>query len=126
MEELQRDQFAAFLRGKQAELLAGLNKRDGLTAEAEPDVFDESQRALDRALVIESLDRNSGLLREVRTALERIADGSYGRVSGAKNPSIPSGWRRFLGHNSACGARRTLTARTGDTPQISISPEPPE
>jgi DnaK suppressor protein len=79
MEESRREQYAAALRAKQAELLNGLNQREGLWAEPEPDVFDEMQRALDRALVIDTLDRNSALLREVRTALERLANGSYGQ-----------------------------------------------
>jgi DnaK suppressor protein len=100
MNASQRDQYAASLRGKQAELLAGLNRRDGLAVEAEPDVFDEIQHALDRALVIEALDRNSLLLRDVRTALERISNGSYGqclRCEGEINPkrlaAVP--WAQF-------------------------------
>ncbi len=47
-------------------------------AEPQADLFDEIQRAADRALVIETLDRASTRLREVRVALARLADGSYG------------------------------------------------
>ena len=36
------------------------------------------QLASERELAIRSLDRDSQLLRKVRTALARIADGSYG------------------------------------------------
>ena len=63
MDKSQRDQYAAALRAKQTELVTGLNKREELTVEAEPDLFDEIQRAVDRALAIETLDRKFSLLR---------------------------------------------------------------
>lgn len=78
MERWQLEKYAAMLRRKEVELIAGLNKRDGLTAEPEPDFFDEIQNAAERALLIDNLDRVSALLRAVRAALTRIADGSYG------------------------------------------------
>jgi hypothetical protein len=52
----------AVLRTKEAELLAKLKNREGLEAEPEAEFFDEIQRAADRALVIQALDRNSSLL----------------------------------------------------------------
>ncbi|MFY9726321.1 MAG: TraR/DksA C4-type zinc finger protein [Bryobacteraceae bacterium] len=58
--------------------MAGLKKREGL-AKPEPESCDEIQRATDRALVVQALDGNSSLLREVRAALARIHDGSYGQ-----------------------------------------------
>jgi DnaK suppressor protein len=78
METWQFEKYAAMLRRKEVELIAGLNNRDGLTAEPEPDFFDEIQKAAEQAFLIENLDRGSALLRAVRAALARIADGSYG------------------------------------------------
>ena len=69
------------LRAKEAELLAVLRNRDGLATEAEPDFFDQIQSAAARALVVQSLDRQSMTLRDVRAALARIADGTYGRCA---------------------------------------------
>ena len=89
MDKSQRDQYAAALRAKQTELVTGLNKREELTVEAEPDLFDEIQRAVDRALAIETLDRNFLLLREVEAALERAADGSYGQCLGCEEEISP-------------------------------------
>lgn len=68
----------AALRAKKAELMTGLQNREGLATEAEAESGDQIQRALDRALVIETLDRSSMLLREVQAALARVEDGSYG------------------------------------------------
>jgi DnaK suppressor protein len=78
MENTEWTSYAAELRAKAAELTAELRNRDGLTLETEPDIFDQVQSAADRALVIQALDRNSGLLREIRAALERMQEGTYG------------------------------------------------
>lgn len=89
MENSRIDQYRAALRAKRSELMAGLNRRDGLAAESAPDIFDEIQLALDRALVIESLDRNSGVLRSVSAALERTQDGSYGQCLNCEEDISP-------------------------------------
>jgi DnaK suppressor protein len=72
------EKLRAALTAKERELTAKLKRRDGLAVEAQPDMFDEIQDALDRALVIGNLDRTSALLRDVRAALARAEDGSYG------------------------------------------------
>lgn len=70
---------AAILQEKEAELVAGLQNREGLETQAEAEVGDQIQRAADRAVVILGLDRTSALLREVRAALRRLQDGTYGQ-----------------------------------------------
>lgn len=67
------------LQEKEAELIAGLQNREGLEAESEAEFGDQIQRAADRAVVIQALDRTSSLLREVRAALVRLEDGTYGQ-----------------------------------------------
>jgi DnaK suppressor protein len=79
----------AILRTKEAELMAGLRNREGLEAEPEAEFCDEIQRAADRALLIQALDRNSSLLREVRAALARIDDGNYGQCLQCEDPISP-------------------------------------
>ncbi len=86
MDEQQLRQYTAALKAKEAELIAGLNNRDGLATEAEPDYIDQIQRAADRALVVDSLDRSSALLRNVRAALARIAHGTYGECLRCEEP----------------------------------------
>jgi DnaK suppressor protein len=46
--------------------------------EKAPDALDEVQLAGERELAIRNLDRDSNMLRQIRRALARIADGSYG------------------------------------------------
>ena len=66
------------LEAKQRELSAGLRNREDIAIEKTPDALDEVQLAGERELAIRNLDRESNLLRNVRGALGRIADGSYG------------------------------------------------
>lgn len=79
-------QAEAILRAKESELTAGLQNRQGLAAEAEADFFDQLQRAAERSIVVETLDRSSALLREVRSALARIGEGSYGQCLNCEEP----------------------------------------
>lgn len=70
--------YKAILELKQAELISFLRRRDEITIEKSADELDEVQRAAERELAIRNLDRESNLLRNVRAALRRIADGTFG------------------------------------------------
>ena len=78
MNQTELKKYKAILDAKQAELSAGLRNRDDIAIEKTPDAIDEVQLAGERELAIRNLDRESNLLRNVRSALGRIADGSYG------------------------------------------------
>lgn len=70
--------FQEILERKESELVRVLRTRDDITIEKSADQMDEIQHASERDLAIRNLDRESNLLRQVRTALRRIHDGSYG------------------------------------------------
>ena len=70
--------FRQILEAKQAELAEVLRKRDEIAIEKSPDAIDEVTRAAERELAIRNLDRESNLLRNVRAALRRINDGTFG------------------------------------------------
>jgi DnaK suppressor protein len=72
------NKYKALLETKQAELAGGLRNREGIAIEKTADALDEVQLAGERELAIRNLDRESNLLRNVRAALGRMADGSYG------------------------------------------------
>lgn len=86
MNSAQEERYRDILQAKQAELVTKLSNRDGLETESEAEFFDQLQRAADRALVIDALDRNSSTLRDVRAALARIADGTYGQCLACDEP----------------------------------------
>jgi len=78
MTKTELNKYKALLEAKQAELAGGLRNREGIAIEKTADALDEVQLAGERELAIRNLDRESNLLRNVRAALSRMADGSYG------------------------------------------------
>ena len=66
------------LKRREAELALVLRKRDGIAIEKSADQMDEVQYASERDLAIRNVDRETVLLREVRAALRRIHEGSFG------------------------------------------------
>ena len=78
MNQTEFDKYKQMLEAKQAELSGGLRNRDEIVIEKTPDALDEVQLAGERELAIRNLDREANLLRQVRDALRRVADGSYG------------------------------------------------
>jgi DnaK suppressor protein len=78
MNKTELSKFKKILETKQAELEQIVRKRDAITIEKSADALDEVQHAAERELAIRNLDRESHLLRNVRTALRRINDGSFG------------------------------------------------
>jgi DnaK suppressor protein len=78
MNKTELEKYKAILEAKQIELSGGLRNRDEIAIEKTPDALDEVQLAGERELAIRNLDREANLLRNVRAALFRINDGSYG------------------------------------------------
>jgi DnaK suppressor protein len=70
--------FRETLEAKQKELQQLVRNRDGIAIEKSPDALDEVQHAAERELAIRNLDRESNLLRNVRAALRRIDEGTFG------------------------------------------------
>jgi len=78
MTKSEMNKFKQILEAKQAELARVLRNREAIAIEKSPDALDEVQHAAERELAIRNLDRESGLLRQVKSALRRLAEGSYG------------------------------------------------
>ena len=78
MSKTEKKAYKAILEAKEAELAGRLGNRDGIEIEKAADPLDEVQSAGERELAIRNLHRNSNLLRKVRSALTRIAGGTFG------------------------------------------------
>src|SRR5664280_3654577 len=74
----ERGGFQEILERRAAELDRVLRKRDGVAIEKSADQMDEIQYASERELAMRNVDRESNLLRQVKAALRRIHDGSFG------------------------------------------------
>ena len=78
MTKTELEKYKAILEAKRTELAIGLRNREDIAIEKTPDALDEVQLAGERELAIRNLDRESTLLRQIRGALARIVEGSYG------------------------------------------------
>jgi DnaK suppressor protein len=70
--------FQEILERKRGELDRVLRGRDGIAIEKSADQMDEIQDSSERDLEIRNVDRESTLLGDVKAALLRIRDGSFG------------------------------------------------
>src|SRR5271169_2785910 len=70
--------YQGLLERQEAELDHVLRNRDGIAIEKSADQMDEIQYASERDLAIRNVDRESALLRDVKAALRRIHEGSFG------------------------------------------------
>src|SRR6202521_164266 len=75
---IEMGEIQEILERKEAELVQVLRKRDGIAIEKSADQMDEIQYASERDLAIRNVDRESTLLRQVKAALLRVHDGSFG------------------------------------------------
>jgi DnaK suppressor protein len=78
MTKIELSKYKKILENKQDELERIVTNRDAITIEKSADALDEVQHAAERELAIRNLDRESNLLRNVRLALRRIDDGTFG------------------------------------------------
>jgi DnaK suppressor protein len=78
MTETELNKFKKILESRQAELQQIVLNRDGIIIEKSADALDEVQHAAERDLAIRHLDRDSNLLRSVRSALRRMEEDSFG------------------------------------------------
>ena len=78
MTKAELNKFKQILEARRAELAHVLRNREAIAIEKSPDALDEVQHAAERELAIRNLDRESSLLRQVKLALSRINDGTFG------------------------------------------------
>ena len=78
MTALQLNGFLDTLTTRRSELESGTCRRGALTIETTPEQLDQIQQAQDRDLAIGAIDRETKLLRDVRSALGRIGNDTFG------------------------------------------------
>ena len=108
--------FQEILEQKQAELVHVLRMRDGIAIEKSADPMDEIQYATERDLAIRSADLESNLLRDVRAALRRIREGTFGtciecetEISPKRLAALPWALRCIKCQDTADGDRQERT-----------------
>jgi DnaK suppressor protein len=120
MSKTDLEKYKAILEAKRTELSAGLRNREDIAIEKSPDALDEVQLAGERELAIRNLDRGSNLLRNVRGALARMADGSYGvclhcedDIKPKRLDAVP--WTKFCIRCQEAADRHEFESESGET-----------
>ena len=120
MNQTELNKYRATLEAKRAELSAGLRNREDIAIEKTPDALDEVQLAGERELAIRNLDRESNLLRNVKGALARMADGSYGiclhceeEIKPKRLDAVP--WTKYCIRCQEASDRHEFEADAGET-----------
>jgi len=120
MNRTEVNKYKAILEAKQEELSAGLRNREDIAIEKTPDAIDEVQLAGERELAIRNLDRESNLLRQVRSALARVADGSYGtclhcdeEIKAKRLEAVP--WTKYCLKCQEAADRHEFDTESGDS-----------
>jgi DnaK suppressor protein len=72
------EKFTNILIAKQTELSYSMRIRDEIVVEKAADALDEVQQMGERELAIRNLDRDSKMSHQIRRALKRIENGTYG------------------------------------------------
>jgi DnaK suppressor protein len=120
MNKTELNKYKAMLEARRAELSAGLRNREDIAIEKTPDALDEVQLAGERELAIRNLDRDSIALRNVKGALARVADGSYGvclhcdeDIKPKRLDAVP--WTKFCIKCQEAADRNEFEAETGES-----------
>src|SRR5271165_3695149 len=120
MTKTELEKFKAILEAKKAELSNAVRNREDIAIEKTPDAIDEVQLAGERELAIRNLDRESNLLRNVRGALARMADGSYGiclhceeEIKPKRLNAVP--WTKFCIRCQEAADRHEFESEAGET-----------
>src|SRR5579859_3815780 len=120
MTKTELNKYKALLEARQAELAGGLRNREGIAIEKTADALDEVQLAGERELAIRNLDRESNLLRNVRLALGRMADGSYGicmhceeEIKPKRLDAVP--WTKYCIRCQEAADRHEFEPESGET-----------
>ena len=77
------------LESKLLELTNPTGWRDSIAVRPSADPADTTQQIAEREMAGRGLTRNASLMRDLRAALHRVADGSYGLCIDCEDPIAP-------------------------------------
>ena len=78
MKTIELENFRKILTIRQADLSDGRTNREAIAIETTADELDRIQQAQERDFAMGAIDRDSLRLRDIRAALRRIDDGTFG------------------------------------------------
>jgi DnaK suppressor protein len=78
MRRAEIDDYKSLLEAREAELLDALRRSDPISYQRTPEAEEEAQRTAEQDMAVQDRNRTVEMLRQIRAALDRIKDGSYG------------------------------------------------
>jgi DnaK suppressor protein len=81
--------FRQVLKSKIDEAVATTQLRDSIRIQQVADPIDMTQQAAEREMAMQNLHRGAALFRQLRSAMERLDDGSYGICLQCEEPISP-------------------------------------
>jgi DnaK suppressor protein len=81
--------FRQVLKSKINEAVATTGLRDSIRIHQVADPIDMTQQAVEREMAMQNLHRGAALVRQLRSAMERLDDGSYGICLQCEEPISP-------------------------------------
>ena len=81
--------FRQVLKSKIDEAVATTGLRDSIRIQQVADPIDMTQQAAEREMAMQNLHRGAALFRQLRSAMERLDDGSYGICLQCEEPISP-------------------------------------
>jgi DnaK suppressor protein len=78
MEQSEMERFRRILQAMLKDTARPKVTREEIAVENAPDAVDHSQRVAERELAIHQIESNFNRVQNIKLALDRIADGSYG------------------------------------------------
>jgi DnaK suppressor protein len=81
--------FRQVLKSKINEAVATTGLRDSIRIHQVADPIDMTQQAGEREMAMQNLHRGAALVRQLRSAMERLDDGSYGICLQCEEPISP-------------------------------------
>jgi DnaK suppressor protein len=78
MQQSEMERFRLILESMLKDTARPKVQREDIAVENAPDAVDHSQRAAEREMAIHQIESNFNRAQNIKLALERIADGSYG------------------------------------------------
>ncbi|MFN7934100.1 MAG: TraR/DksA C4-type zinc finger protein [Bryobacteraceae bacterium] len=86
MTQNEMNKYMSILQGKVMELAWSTRRRDGIVIEMTADRLDRQVGATDREFAVRKLESESTQLREMKSALRRIEEGTYGICAECEEP----------------------------------------
>ena len=118
--------FRQVLKSKINEAVATTGLRDSIRIQQVADPIDMTQQAAEREMALQNLHRGATLFRQLRSAMERLDDGSHGICLQCEEPISPKRLKAVPWADFCIGCQETADQSNSKTEFHTSARELPE